>query len=87
MAGLVEKPDAEQAPSNLASIVGYVLTTDLFNILRNQPVGTGGEIQLADAIIIQAENDAVEAVRLNVSGFDCCSVNGYVGAVIHVADR
>ena len=87
MAGLVEKPDAEQAPSNLASIVGYVLTTDLFNILRNQPVGTGGEIQFADAIIIQAENDAVEAVRLNGRRFDCGSVEGYLDAIMHVADR
>ena len=42
----------------------YVLITDIFNILRNQPVGTGGEIQLADAIIIQSENDAVKLLGL-----------------------
>lgn len=42
VAGLVEKPDAEQAPSNLASIGRYVLTPDIFNILWNQPVGVGG---------------------------------------------
>lgn len=50
VAGLVEKPDADKAPSNLASIGRYVLTPDIFDILRNQPAGAGGEIQLADAI-------------------------------------
>ena len=54
VAGLVEKPDADKAPSNLASIGRYVLTPDIFDILRNQPAGAGGEIQLADAINTQA---------------------------------
>jgi UTP-glucose-1-phosphate uridylyltransferase len=48
--GLVEKPDADKASSNLASIGRYVLTPDIFDILSNQPAGAGGEIQLADAI-------------------------------------
>jgi UTP--glucose-1-phosphate uridylyltransferase len=87
VAGLVEKPDAERAPSSLASIVRYVLTPDIFNILRNQPVGTGGEIQLADAIIIQAENDYAEAVRLNGRRFDCGSVNGCLNAIMHISVR
>jgi len=62
VAGLVEKPDADKAPSKLASIGRYVLTPDIFDILRNQPTGAGGEIQLADAINTQAANNAVEAV-------------------------
>ena len=41
VAGLVEKPDANKAPSNLASIGRYVLTPDIFDILRNQPAGAG----------------------------------------------
>ena len=45
VAGLVEKPDADKAPSNLASIGRYILTPDIFDILRNQPAGAGGEIQ------------------------------------------
>jgi UTP--glucose-1-phosphate uridylyltransferase len=43
VAGLVEKPDAASAPSNLASIGRYVLTPDVFDILRSQPPGAGGE--------------------------------------------
>ena len=42
VAGLIEKPDANNVPSNLASIGCYVLTPDIFNIIRNQTVGTGG---------------------------------------------
>ena len=87
VAGLVEKPDADKAPSNLASIGRYVLTPDIFDILRNQPAGAGGEIQLADAINAQAANNAVEAVTLNGRRFDCGSVQGYLDAIMHVADR
>jgi len=85
VAGLVEKPDFDKAPSNLASIGRYVLTPDIFDIIRSQPVGTLGEIQLADAINIQAANNAVEAVILNGRRFDCGSVKGYLDAIIHVA--
>ena len=85
VAGLVEKPDVDKAPSNFASIGRYVLTPDIFDIIRNQPVGTGGEIQLADAINAQAANNAVEAVILNGRRFDCGSVQGYLDAIVHVA--
>ena len=87
VAGLVEKPSPEGAPSNLASIGRYVLTPDIFDILRNQPAGAGGEIQLADAINVQAARGDVEAVTLNGRRFDCGSVEGYLDAIMHVADR
>jgi UTP--glucose-1-phosphate uridylyltransferase len=87
VAGLVEKPAFEQAPSNLASIGRYVLTPDIFKILRGQPAGAGGEIQLADAINIQAAAGQVEAVPLNGQRFDCGSVKGFLEAIIHVAQR
>ena len=87
VAGLVEKPSPQGAPSNLASIGRYVLTPDIFDILRNQPAGAGGEIQLADAINVQAARGDVEAVTLNGRRFDCGSVEGYLDAIMHVADR
>ena len=86
VAGLIEKPEADKAPSNLASIGRYVLTPDIFEILRNQQVGAGGEIQLADAINTQSANNAVEAVKLNGRRFDCGSVEGYLDAIIHIAE-
>ena len=87
VAGLIEKPDLDKAPSNMASIGRYVLTPDIFDILRNQPAGAGGEIQLADAINTQATNNAVEAVILDGRRFDCGSVQGYLDAIMYVADR
>ena len=86
VASLVEKPDADKAPSNFARIDIYVLTSDIFDILRNQSAGAGVEIQLADAINTQAAKNAVEAVTLNGRRFDCGSVQGYLNAIMHVAD-
>ncbi|MBF9020242.1 UTP--glucose-1-phosphate uridylyltransferase GalU [Rhodobacterales bacterium HKCCA1058] len=87
VAGLVEKPAAEDAPSNWASIGRYVLTPDIFDKLRIQTAGAGGEIQLADAINAQAANGAVEAVKLRARRFDCGSVQGYLDAIKDVSGR
>ena len=81
--GLVEKPDASEAPSNLASIGRYVLTPDMFNTLRGLSVGSGNEIQLADAINIHAQQGSVDTVRLNGQRFDCGSVDGFIKASNH----
>lgn len=80
IAGLIEKPNASDAPSNLASIGRYVLTPDIFEILRGLKAGSGGEIQLADAINIKATQGSVEAVQLNGQRFDCGSVRGFIEA-------
>ena len=85
--GLVEKPRFELAPSNLASIGRYVLTPDIFNILRDQAPGSGGEIQLADAINISAAHGDVEKVSLVGERFDCGSMEGYVKGFSYVAAR
>jgi UTP--glucose-1-phosphate uridylyltransferase len=85
VAGLIEKPNFENAPSNLASISRYVLTPDIFDILRNQSIADAGEIQLADSINVQAENNIVEAVLLNGKRFDCGNIQGYIEAIKYVA--
>jgi|SRR5579884_1541971 len=51
---MVEKPSVEEAPSNLAVAGRYILTPDIFEILEKTPTGSGGEIQLTDAIEVQA---------------------------------
>lgn len=83
VSGLVEKPDQDTAPSNIVSIGRYVLTPDIFTILRNLQKGIGGEIQLADAIDIQARKGGVEAVNLVGKRYDCGSVEGYAKAFAH----
>ena len=77
VAGLVEKPNAQDAPSNLASIGRYILTPDIFDILKTQTAGAGGEIQLADAINTQAQQGAVNALALKGKRFDCGNVMGF----------
>ena len=81
--GLIEKPTPEDAPSNLASIGRYILTSEIFSILKKLPKGSGGEIQLADAINIHAKNGLVDMVMLKGKRFDCGSVDGFMDASKH----
>ena len=84
---LIEKPRFEDASSNLASIGRYVLTPDVFEILRQQEPGAGGEIQLADAINKMAGRGQVAFTRLMGQRYDCGSVRGYLDATFAMADR
>ena len=79
--GLVEKPKYRDAPSNLASIGRYVLTPDIFDILRKLPKSSGNEIQLVDAINFQAQKEAVNTVLLDGTRFDCGSIDGFISAI------
>jgi len=77
---MVEKPPADKAPSNLAVIGRYILTPDIFDILRDTPPGANGEIQLTDAIMTQAKHSCVMAYKFKGRRFDCGSVEGFVEA-------
>jgi UTP--glucose-1-phosphate uridylyltransferase len=83
--GLVEKPRYEVAPSDMASIGRYILTPDIFDILRDLPVGVDGEVQLADAIDIQAKQGMVSSVPSTALRFDCGSVEGFLAAIAHMS--
>ena len=87
ISGLIEKPDVNDAPSNLASIGRYVLTPDIFGTLSGLSAGSGGEIQLADAINIQAQLGLVETVRFNGQRYDCGSIDGYMQASLQEYQR
>jgi len=77
---MVEKPSPQEAPSNLAVIGRYILTPDIFDILRNTPPGKNGEVQLTDALQVQAANGKVIAYRFRGQRFDCGSIEGFVEA-------
>jgi len=77
---MVEKPDPKDAPSNLAIIGRYILTPDIFDILRDTKPGKGGEIQITDALLEQAKNGQVIAYKFQGTRFDCGSVDGFVEA-------
>ena len=77
---MVEKPDPKDAPSNLAIIGRYILTPDIFTILRDTKPGKGGEIQITDALLEQAKIGKVIAFKFKGKRFDCGSVDGFVEA-------
>ena len=77
---MVEKPEPKDAPSNLAIIGRYILTPDIFEILKTTKPGKGGEIQITDALLQQAKEGRVIAYKFKGQRFDCGSVDGFVKA-------
>jgi len=85
VAGLVEKPDADKAPSRLASFGRYVFDAEIFDVLRRLPPGKGDEIQLADAIDILAGRGRVSALTCQARRYDCGDKFGYLTAIVDLA--
>ena len=78
---MVEKPDPKDAPSNLAIIGRYLLTPDIFDILRNTPPGRNNEVQITDALLTQATSGkGVLGYKFRGRRFDCGSVPGFMEA-------
>lgn len=81
--GMVEKPEAGSAPSNLAVIGRYILTPKVLQNLNRIKTGTGGEIQLTDAIANEIEADRnVYGFRFRGQRFDCGSKAGFLQATV-----
>ena len=81
---MVEKPSPQDAPSNLAIIGRYILTPDIFDVLRSTDPGRGGEIQITDAIAQQARERMVLAYKFKGRRFDCGSIAGFVDATNYI---
>ena len=82
---LVEKPDPKDAPSEFAIIGRYILTPDIFESLEQTGVGTGGEIQLTDALRNLLAVRPIHACVLQGTRLDAGTKIGYVNAVLHFA--
>jgi UTP--glucose-1-phosphate uridylyltransferase len=80
---MIEKPSEDEAPTNLAIIGRYILTPDIFEILKNTKAGKNGEVQITDALLTQAKNGMVLAYQFRGKRFDCGSINGFVEATNH----
>jgi len=80
VSNMIEKPSPTEAPTNLAIIGRYILTPDIFEILKNTKPGRGGEIQITDALLEQAKEGNVIAYKFKGKRFDCGSVEGFVKA-------
>ncbi|KAB0574116.1 UTP--glucose-1-phosphate uridylyltransferase GalU [Helicobacter pullorum NCTC 12824] len=77
---MIEKPKPQEAPSNLAIIGRYILTPDIFEILKHTKPGKNGEIQITDALLEQCKKGMVLAYKFQGKRYDCGSVDGFVKA-------
>lgn len=78
---MVEKPSPEDAPTNLAIIGRYILTPDIFDIIRETPTGRNDEVQITDALLTQAtKGKGVLGYKFKGRRFDCGSVPGFMEA-------
>ena len=84
---MVEKPAAEDAPSNMAIIGRYILTPDIFDLIRKTPPGKNGEVQITDALLAQAKHGCVLAYKFKGRRFDCGSVDGFIEATNYVYEN
>jgi len=81
---MVEKPEADEAPTNLAIIGRYILTPEIFDAIKQTKPGKNGEIQITDALLHLANKGMVLAYKFEGKRFDCGSVDGYVQATNHL---
>ena len=82
---IVEKPAPEVAPSRMGVAGRYVLTPRIFEEIRNQPRGVGGEIQLTDAIARLMAHEVVYAYQYEGKRYDCGSKEGFLEATVELA--
>ena len=82
---MVEKPESIDSPSNMAIVGRYILTPDIFEIIKTIKPDLNGEIQITDALLSQAKQGNVVAYKFKGLRFDCGSVRGYIQATNHFA--
>ena len=82
---IVEKPKQQHAPSNLAVVGRYILTPRIFDLLKRQQKGTGGEIQLTDSIATLLLKEKVLSYQFKGKRYDCGSKLGYLKATVDFA--
>ncbi len=82
---MIEKPDKEKAPSNLAIIGRYILNPSIIKELSNHELGAGGEIQLTDAIKKLIINENVIGLKFEGNRYDCGNVIGALDAQLSIA--
>ena len=82
---MVEKPAPEIAPSRMAVAGRYILTPAVFEHIRSQPTGVGGEIQLTDGIAGLMTEESVYAFQYSGKRYDCGSKEGFLEATVELA--
>ena len=84
---MVEKPSVDEAPSNMAVLGRYIISSSIFDILEKTPPGKGGEIQLTDAIKVLAKSEPVWAYNFTGKRYDVGDKLGFLKATVEFALR
>ena len=82
---MVEKPNPDVAPSRMGVAGRYILTPAVFDHIRNNPRGAGGEIQLTDGIAKLMDTEGVHAFQYEGKRYDCGSKQGFLEATVELA--
>ena len=85
--GLIEKPDPQDAPSDLAVLGRYILSPNLFGFLKDLKPGVGGEIQLTDALSKLLTHEGLNALKTDADIYDCGNKLGYLIANLAIGMR
>ena len=84
---MVEKPNVEDAPSNIAILGRYIITPQIFKVLENTKPGKGGEIQLTDALLNLISEEAMYAYDFEGTRYDVGDKLGFLKATVEYALR
>jgi UTP--glucose-1-phosphate uridylyltransferase len=84
---IVEKPEIDEAPSDLGVVGRYILTPEVFQALRLTPQGRGGEIQLTDGLGLLLEQQAIYAYEFEGTRYDVGTPLGFLKALVEFALR
>lgn len=84
---MIEKPRIEEAPSRMAVLGRYIITPDVFEVLKNTKPGKGGEVQLTDALKVMAKRENVYAYNFTGKRYDLGDKLGFLKATVEFALR
>ena len=85
--GLIEKPNHQDAPSDLAVLGRYILSPNLLGLCKNLKPGVGGEIQLTDALSKLLTHEGLNALKTDADIYDCGNKLGYLSANLAIGMR
>ena len=82
---MIEKPKVKDAPSNLAIVGRYILLNDIYKFIKKTKIGSGGELQITDAIFLSSKINEVWGYKFSGKRYDCGSKIGFLKAQIATA--
>ena len=82
---MIEKPKVKDAPSNLAIVGRYILLNDIYEFIKKTKIGSGGELQITDAIFLSSKINEVWGYKFSGKRYDCGSKIGFLKAQIATA--